>query len=54
MKKYRCYYQSMTAHYEMGHYYANSKEEALRECRAKATAFSTGEKSLITAVEVRD
>ena len=54
MKKWRCVYQSMTAFYEMGTYYADTKEEAERECRAKASAFSSGEKTLIKAIEVKD
>jgi len=44
----------MSAFYEMGTYYADTKEEAERECRSKASAFSSGEKSLIKAIEVKD
>ena len=54
MKKYKCVYQSMTAFYKMGTYYADSKEQAEKECRAKATAFSSGEKTLIKAIECKD
>lgn len=44
----------MTAFYEMGYVYAESKEEAEREARAKATAFTKGEKCLIKAREVNE
>lgn len=47
MRKYKAIYGSMTARYDLGYYYANSKEEAEREARATASAFSEGEKSLI-------
>jgi len=39
----------MSAFYNMGYVFAESKEEAEREARSKATAFSQGEKSLIHA-----
>ncbi len=52
MKKWKCVYQSMTAYYELGTYYANDKETVLRECRAKARAFSSSERMLIRAYEV--
>jgi hypothetical protein len=54
MKKYHITYQSMTAFYDMGHIYAPDKDTTLREARAKATAFSQGEKSLIRANEVKN
>lgn len=54
MKQYKIIYSSMTAYYEMGPVYANSKEEAEREARAKATAFSSREKPLIKAYESKD
>ena len=47
MKKYKAIYGSMTARYDLGYYYANSKEEAEKEARAKASAFSANEKCLI-------
>lgn len=54
MKKYKATYQSMTAFYELGTYYAESKEDAEREARRKATAFSEGEKRLITCKEAKE
>jgi hypothetical protein len=53
MKKYRIRYSSMTACYDMGYVYAENKEEAEREARGKASAFSQGEKTLIHATEER-
>ena len=52
MNKYKITYNSMTAFYEMGFQYADSKEEAERNARSTASAFSQGEKSLIKATEV--
>jgi hypothetical protein len=49
MNRYKITYSSMSAFYDMGYIYAESKEDAEREARAKATAFSQGEKSLIHA-----
>ncbi len=54
MRKWRCTYQSMTAFYEMGVYYADTKEDAERECRMRATAFTSGEKTLIHAHEAKE
>ena len=54
MKKFKATYKSMTAFYEMGTYYANTKEEAEREARAKAMAFTSGEKTLIHCTEIND
>jgi hypothetical protein len=54
MKKYKITYQSMTAFYELGYVYANTKDEAERIARAKATAFSQAEKCLIKASEVNE
>lgn len=51
MKRWRMRYASMTASYNLGYVYAETKEEAERECRAKQTAFSKGELSLIRAIE---
>ena len=42
----------MTAYYDMGYIYAESKQEAEKQARAKATAFSSGEKTLIKAKKV--
>jgi hypothetical protein len=49
MNRYKITYSSMTAFYDMGYIFAESQEEAEREARSKATAFSQGEKSLIRA-----
>lgn len=54
MNKYHISYNSMTASYDMGYIYAESKEAAEREARAKATAFSQKEKCLIKAYEVNN
>ena len=54
MKKWKATYSSMTAFYEMGTYYADTKEEAEREARCRATAFSQGEKTLIHCHEAKD
>ena len=54
MKKYKIEYQSMTAYYGMGYVYAENKEDAERQARAKAPAFSSGEKPLIKATETKD
>lgn len=53
IKKYKITYQSMTAYYDMGYIYASSQEEAEKEARLKATAFTKGEKILIKAREVK-
>jgi hypothetical protein len=53
MKKYKVTYRSMTASYDFGTVMASSKEEAERYVRAKQTAFTQSEKSLIKAHEVR-
>lgn len=52
INKYKITYSSMTAHYDMGFIYASSQEEAEREARAKATAFTAGEKTLIKARKI--
>jgi hypothetical protein len=44
----------MTASYDMGYIYAESKDEAEREARSKASAFSQGEKTLIHATEEKE
>jgi hypothetical protein len=44
----------MTAFYNMGTYYADTKEEAEREARSNATCFSQGEKTLIKCIEIKD
>jgi len=54
MKKYKISYNSMTACYNLGYIYAETKEEAEQEARAKASAFSLNEKFLITARETND
>jgi len=54
MKKWRATYNSMTATYNCGIYYADTKEEAEREARANARAFTPGEKTLINCTEVKD
>jgi len=54
MKKWRARYQSMTACYDCGTVYADTKEEAEREVRARQTAFSPSEKRLIKCIEDRD
>ena len=54
MRKYKVTYSSMTAFYDMGYVYADSKEEAEREVRSRANAFSASEKTLIKAHEVRN
>ena len=54
MKKFRATYNSMRVFYEMGTYYADNKEEAEREARAKATAFTSREKMLIHCTEVKN
>ena len=53
MKKFKITYKSMTAFYDMGFIFASSKEEAEQEARCKATAFTSGEKTLIKAKEVK-
>ena len=54
MKKYKITYSSMTARYDLGYVYANSKEEAEREARrTKSDAFFGSEKNLIHATEER-
>ena len=40
MKKYKLIYSSIGAYYNLGTYYANSKEEAEKECREYANAFT--------------
>jgi len=52
--KYKITYSSMTARYDMGFVYASSEEEAEQEARSKASAFTTGEKTLIHATEIKD
>jgi len=55
MKKWKATYKSMTAFYNCGTYYADSKEEAEREARAKNSgAFSKGELTLIHCTEAKD
>lgn len=54
IRKYKISYRSMTAYYDMGHIYASSQQEAEKEARANATAFTAGEKTLIRAREVKD
>ena len=55
MKKYKISYNSMTACYDLGYVYANSKEEAEQEARVtKSSAFTRGERSLISATECKD
>ena len=44
-------YSSMTASYNLGYVFAETKEEAERECRSRQTAFSKGELTLIKAIE---
>jgi len=51
MERWHIEYHSITAYYDMGYVYATTKEEAERKARAKATAFSTGEKTLIKATK---
>ena len=52
MKRYKITYNSMTARYDLGYVYANSKEEAEQEARVtKSNAFSKNERSLINATE---
>ena len=51
MKRWRMRYSSMTASYNLGYVYANTKEEAERECRANQTAFTKSESRLIKAIE---
>jgi hypothetical protein len=52
MRKWKARYISMTASYDCGIFYADTKEEAEREARAKATAFSQSEKCLIKCQDV--
>ncbi len=54
MKKWKARYNSMTANYDCGTYYADTKEEAEREARAGASAFSQNEKCLIKCTEAQD
>lgn len=55
MKKYKITYNSMTACYDLGYVYANSKEEAEQEARVtKSSAFTRGERSLIHATEYKE
>lgn len=54
MKKWKATYNSMTACYNCGIYYADTKEEAEREARAKVSAFSESEKRLISCSEVKN
>jgi len=51
MRRYRAVYQSMTARYDCGIFYADSKEEAEKEARASNNAFSANEKILIKCYE---
>ena len=44
----------MTAFYDLGYVYAETKEDAERESRAKETAFTQGEKTLIHCTECLD
>ena len=53
MKKWKARYSSMSATYDCGTYYAETKEEAEREARRNATAFDASEKRLINCVEVK-
>ena len=53
IRKYRITYQSMTAFYDFGYIFASSQEEAEKEARMKATAFTSGEKTLIKAREIK-
>jgi hypothetical protein len=52
MPLYKMTYSSMSAYYDLGYCEAESKEEAERITRRKQTAFSEGEKSLITGRKV--
>jgi len=54
MKKWKATYNSMTASYNCGIYYADTKEEAEREARASNCAFSNSEKCLITCREDKE
>lgn len=54
MRKYKITYNSMTAYYDLGYEYADSKEEAERNARARSTAFDKSEKCLIRAREVNN
>ena len=55
MKKYKITYNSMTARYDLGYVYANSKEEAEQEARTtKSSAFTRSERSLIHATECKE
>ena len=55
MKKWKAFYQSMTAYYNCGTYYADTKEEAEREARARNSgAFDRGERTLIHCMEIKD
>jgi hypothetical protein len=54
MRKFKARYSSMTASYDCGTYYAETKEEAEKEARANANAFSQSEKSLINCYEAND
>lgn len=47
INKYKATYRSLTAIYNCGIYYAETKEEAEREARANASAFTANEKCLI-------
>jgi len=54
MKKWIPTYKSMTAYYKFKPIYAETKEEAEREARANATAFTKGERTLIKCIEAKD
>lgn len=55
MRKFKITYNSMTARYNLGYVYANSKEDAEREARndpKNRSSFSEGERTLINATDV--
>lgn len=54
MRKWKAEYASMTARYNCGIYYAETKEEAEREARSRNHCFTESEKILITCREVRE
>ena len=54
MKKWKATYRSMTAHYDCGIYYADTKEEAEISARADAHVFTPSEKTLIHCSEVKE
>lgn len=51
MDRYKIRYSSMTASYDLGFEYAENKEQAERQARARANAFSNSEKPLIHATK---